>query len=449
MARHRYLTAPPATTKMPPGIPYIVGNEAAERFSYYGMMSILVLYMTKQLATASGELDVMSEAEATAKFHLFVAAVYFFPVLGALLSDSILGKYRTILSLSLVYCLGHLALAVDQTRLGLFIGLGLIAIGSGGIKPCVAAHVGDQFGVTNAHLLERVFGWFYMAINVAALIASLLIPKLLKWYGPHVAFGVPGLLMMLATLIFWLGRNKFVHIPPGGSSFARDLVSWQTWRLLGKIVLVYVFVAVFWSLYGQTHSVWTLQAEKMDLHLFGFEIDPGQVQSVNALLILIFVPLFSYVVYPAINKVFPLSRVRKITIGFFLVSLAFVVSGWIEAQLQGGVKLHVAWQLPAYVLLTAAEIMVSVTSLEFAYTQAPKRMKSIVSAIASFSIASGNLFTSRVNAFIDANHPWWLSGANYYLFYSGLMLVTALAFIAVAMRYQEHTYVQDEGPAEG
>src|ERR1700754_771583 len=146
----RYRTSPDQNfSGMPPGIPYIVGNEAAERFSFYGMRSILIVFMTSYLMDATGKLAVMSDHEATGWFHEFVSAVYFLPILGAIISDGFLGKYRTILWLSLVYCLGHLSLALNDTRLGLALGLLLIAVGAGGIKPCVSAHVGDQFGAGN------------------------------------------------------------------------------------------------------------------------------------------------------------------------------------------------------------------------------------------------------------------------------------------------------------
>ena len=151
----RYRTAPAPIEGMPPGIPYIVGNEAAERYSYYGMRAILVIFMTKYLMNAEGELDLMTDEQAKTWFHVFVTAVYFFPIFGALISDVFLGKYRTIMALSIVYCLGHLTLALDDTQTGLALGLGLIAIGSGGIKPCVSAHVGDQFGRSNADFLPK------------------------------------------------------------------------------------------------------------------------------------------------------------------------------------------------------------------------------------------------------------------------------------------------------
>ena len=173
---------------MPSAVPFLVVNEAAERFSYYGMRAILVVFMTEYLLDGQGNLDVMVDAEARYYFHVFASAVYFFPAFGALLADVFLGKFKTIVWLSLVYCLGHVVLAFDQSRIGLTLGLTLIAIGSGGIKPCVSANVGDQFGPANSHLITKVFLWFYFAINLGAGASTLLIPWLLIHYGPHVAF---------------------------------------------------------------------------------------------------------------------------------------------------------------------------------------------------------------------------------------------------------------------
>src|SRR3954463_13220641 len=242
----KYFTAPIKTTGMPPGVPYIVGNEAAERFSYYGMRSILTVFMTQYLVTRSGALDVMKDEVARAWYHWFVSAVYFFPFFGAILADAFLGKYRTILILSIVYCFGHLTLALDSTRVGLAMGLSLIAIGSGGIKPCVSANVGDQFGATNQHLLSKVFGWFYFSINFGSFFSTLLIPKLLHDNGPHVAFAVPGVLMLIATIVFWFGRNQFVHISPQGMKFIRDVFSPLGLQIVLRLFVIYLFVAVFW-----------------------------------------------------------------------------------------------------------------------------------------------------------------------------------------------------------
>ena len=451
-----YRTAPEARTDMPPGIPYIVTNEAAERFSFYGMRGILTVFMTKHLLDHQGQEAFMSNDEAKSIFHLFVSGAYFFPILGALLADGLLGKYRTIIYLSWVYCLGHLALAMDETRLGLYLGLSLIAVGSGGIKPCVSAHVGDQFGASNQHLLEKVFGWFYFSINLGAFVSSLLTPWLLQQWGPGVAFGVPGVLMLLATLLFWMGRHKFVHIPAGGLGFVSEAFSGEGLLTTLKLCIIYAFIAVFWSLYDQTGSAWVLQAESMDrtfslawLTWLGtpseVEVLASQIQAFNPLLILLFIPLFSYVIYPAIHRIFPLTPMRKISIGLFITVLAFAVSALIEQSIISGGKPHIFWQLIDYIVITAAEVMVSITALEFSYTQAPKTMKSFIMALYLLSVSAGNLFTSGVNYFIqNADGSSKLSGASYYWFFTGLMLVASILFIIVAYFYKEKRHLQDE-----
>src|SRR4051812_39886945 len=235
MAEPKYLTAPQKISTMPPGIPYIVGNEAAERFNFYGMRAVLVVFMTKYLVDRSGTLAPMTENDANKWYHLFLSANYFFPAIGAIVSDAFWGKYNMIIRLSLVYCAGSVVLALDHTRFGLTLGLTLIAMGAGGIKPCVSSHVGDQFGSRNQHLLARAFGWFYFSVNFGSFFSLLLIPVLLDKYGPGPAFGVPAGLMLLATLIFWTGRFKYAHIPPGGKTFLRDMFNREGFATLGRI----------------------------------------------------------------------------------------------------------------------------------------------------------------------------------------------------------------------
>lgn len=450
MAQAAYLTAPLKTDKMPPGVPFIIGNEAAERFSYYGMNSILVPFMTHNLMNAGGALDVMKPEQADAWYHFFVSWLYFLPVLGAFLADAVLGKYRTVLFLSIVYCFGHLALALDHTRLGLAIGLGLIALGAGGIKPCVSANVGDQFGASNQHLLTRVFSWFYFAINFGSAFSTILIPELLDKRGPHLAFGTPGILMAVATIIFWLGRKKFVHIPPAGvRNYAREIRQRENLRALGNLLILVPFAAIFWSLWQQNFSSWVIQGEKMDRHLFGKEWLPAQIQTVNPIFILVMLPLFSYLIYPAINKVFRLTPLRKIGIGLFITAFAFLIVGLIQARIDAGQTPHILWQILAFVFLTAAEVMVSVTHLEFAYAQAPKKMKSLVMCTYLGAVALGNVFTAAVNFFIqNPDGTVKLAGASYFYFFVAVMTVTAVLFVLVAGFYRGRTYIQDEARAQ-
>lgn len=465
-----YLTAPVSTDKMPPGIPYIIGNEAAERFNFYGMRAILVVFMTQYLVTRAGAKDVMGENDANAWYHWFVASNYFFPALGAVISDAFWGKYKTIIRLSLVYCLGSVVLALDHTRLGLGVGLGLIALGAGGIKPCVSAHVGDQFGAANQPLLSRAFGWFYFSVNFGSSISILLIPVLLetptgpihwlpdfislpvfhflqRYASPRLAFGLPAVLMLIATAVFWSGRYKFAHIPPGGKTFLRDTFNREGWAAIGRLAILFAFVAVFWSLWDQSGGEWVLQAQKMNLHFLGITWLASQIQAVNAVMILAFIPLFQYGVYPAINKVFPLTPLRKIGLGLVVTGLSFLVSARIETQIAAGLTPSIGWQMPAYALLSAGEVMVSITALEFAYTQAPKPMKSIIMSLYLLSISAGNAFTALVHVFIaNPDGTVKLQGAAYYEFFAALSIGCVAVFIVVAKRYREKSYLQGDLP---
>ncbi len=445
MAKQQYFTAPIKTDRMPPGIPYIVGNEAAERFNFYGMRAVLVVFMTKYLVDRSGALAPMAENDANKWYHLFLSANYFFPTIGAIISDAFWGKYKMIIRLSLVYCLGSLALAFDHTRLGLAMGLTLIAMGSGGIKPCVSSHVGDQFGSGNQHLLARAFGWFYFSVNFGSFFSILLIPVLLDKYGAGLAFGVPAVLMLSATVIFWTGRYKYAHIPAGGKTFLKDTFNREGFATLGRIAIIFAFVAVFWSLWDQSGGEWITQATKMDLHFAGINWLPSQIGAVNAIMILAFIPLFQYFIYPAISRVFPLTPLRKIGLGLIVTGVSFLVSAWIERQIAAGLKPSIGWQLPAYALLSAGEVMVSITGLEFAYTQAPTHMKAMVQAIYLLAVSAGNLFTALVHVFIaNPDGTVKLQGSAYYNFFAALSIGCVALYVFVAKAYKEKTYLQGD-----
>src|SRR2546421_4447328 len=456
MARHKYLTSPPNLTGMPPGVPYIIGNEAAERFSYYGMKSVLTVFMAHYILNQSGVLAPMQENEAYMYTHYFVFGVYFLPILGAIIADGWIGKYWTILSLSIAYCLGNLTLACMASSWGIAIGqrtmlaagLMLICLGAGGIKPCVSANVGDQFGESNKHLISKMFGWFYFSINAGSFISTILCPWLLsaQGYGPRWAFGIPGVAMLIATIFFWAGRKKMVHVPPAGLGYLKETFSKEGLITLGRIAMVYVFILVFWALWGMSNGVeWTLQAEKMDLHWMGMNLIAAQVQTANPILILIFIPVVNYLIYPAIDKVFPLTPLRKIGIGLFITALSFVVIVWIQGQIDSGLKPSINWQLLAYVILTLGEAMVSITGLEFSYTQATNAMKSSVMALWLLTVAAGEFFVGKFNAWdLNVDGTKKVSAYQYFTFFTWLMFGAAVVFVIVASFYKGRTYLQTQ-----
>ncbi|MBA4137781.1 MAG: MFS transporter [Opitutus sp.] len=236
---------------IPKQIPYIIGNEGCERFSFYGMRNILTVFLVTSLLSYLPEEDRAGAAKDV--FHTFVIGVYFFPLLGGWIADRLWGKYNTIFWLSLVYCVGQgmLALFVDN-KVGFYAGLFLIALGSGGIKPCISSFVGDQFDQTNKHRAKVVFDAFYWIINFGSFFASLLMPLFLKQLGPAVAFGIPGILMFISTVILWAGRKKYVMVPPtppDPHSFLRVCrtavasgMAGKVFAALGVVVAVAAFV---------------------------------------------------------------------------------------------------------------------------------------------------------------------------------------------------------------
>jgi POT family proton-dependent oligopeptide transporter len=378
--------------KMPSGIPFIISNEFAERYCFYGINAILSIYLTKYLHAG--------EAVATVGHSFFKVGAYFFPLVGAVFADALWGKFRTIMTFSLVYAAGCTVLALVPGVPGLMIGLFMVAFGTGGIKPCVSTNVGDQFTAKNSHLIERAFSYFYLAINAGSSISIFIAEPLLKIGGPILAFGTPALMMFLAVLVFWLGRKRYVVVPPAGKAWFQEVFSKEGWSLIGRLCSIYVFVACFWALWDQSNGqTFTLQAESslMDKSVFGFVLDPAQVQVVNGFFILALVPIFSFGVYPLMGKFFTVTPLRKMGIGFFVTASSFLIVARIEAHIQAGETVSVWWQILAYLVLSAAEVLVSITGLEFSYKQAPLKMKSIITALFLLAVAAGNASTALVN----------------------------------------------------
>lgn len=450
------------STRFPSSIKYIIGNEAAERFSYYGLRAILPVYLATHFFNPNGiaNLQAGAEAKANEATHFFITLNYLMPVIGALVADWFFGKYGIIIWLSLVYCIGNLFTSLFTDNYEFFmLGLVLIAIGSGGIKPCVSANVGDQFDKSNEHLRSKAFSWFYLSINFGSFFSTLLIPYIFQEFGAKVAFGIPGGLMLLATFIFFMGRKQYRRVPPNGFPKQNFVsINWYVLinrskrkqhtslmdiakikyseeavdaiRSVWKVLALFSFVPVYWMLSDQSTSEWVIQATKLDLHVFGFNILAQQVQAVNPVLILVLTPLFIGWLYPLIEKSgFRFTVHRKIAVGYLLLIASFVIIWFIQLGVDAGEKPTVWWQLPAYFLQTAAEILVYLTGLEYAYSMAPKSMKSTIMSFWLLTISLGNYFVSLINHNIsDKGFLSQLEGANYYGFFIVLMAAVTVAF---------------------
>ncbi len=420
--------------RLPPQTKFIVGNEACERLSFYGVIAILTGYVTHLLGGGDS-----AGAEAKEIVHWFRSAVYFLPLLGAWVADRLWGRYRTILWISLAYCAGHAVLSLTEgSKSGLFFGLALLAIGSGGIKPCVSAFVGDQFGPERQLQLPRIYGLFYWSINFGSFFAFAFIPLVREKFGYSVAFAIPGVAMALATFIFWAGRATYVKIPPTRHSPPVDAATRAADRaVLWRIVAVFAPITVFWALFDQQNTTWVQQGEKMRSFPIGSYVVNGEtMQSVNALYVMLFIPIFTLWLYPWLTRRgIRLTALRRMGTGMVLAAVAFIVSAIVQQQIENGAQLSVAWQLVQVGIITAGEVLLSATGLEFAFAQAPPRLKSTIMSLWLMTVALGNVLTAVVTRFNA--EVLKASGAMELLFYAALMLLVSFVFAGIARRFPE------------
>uniref|UniRef100_A0A8B9R7A7 Solute carrier family 15 member 1 n=1 Tax=Astyanax mexicanus TaxID=7994 RepID=A0A8B9R7A7_ASTMX len=560
----------------PVSIFFIVVNEFCERFSYYGMRAVLVLYFRFFFR--------WDDDLATSIYHAFVALCYLTPILGAIVADSWLGKFKTIIYLSIVYAIGQIVMAVSaindltdadrdgtpdnmSVHVGLaMLGLFLIALGTGGIKPCVSAFGGDQF---DDHQL------YTMSLK------HVLIPTSGQECGIHtqqkcypLAFGVPAALMVVSLIVFIAGSGMYIKAKPKGnimmdvcncigfainnrfrhrSSKYPKREHWLDWadekydklliaqiKMVCRVLFLYIPLPMFWTLFDQKGSRWTLQATTMDGTFGSLVLQPDQMQTVNPILILTLVPIMDRVVYPLIKKCgFNFTPLKRMTVGMFLAAMAFVSAALVQIQIDvsgkyitskpeqgsnavrfvnglssevnmsyagndkqfpaleyvylpqgeriftitngiqscsfsrkfgfGGAytflipstllltenvrihcgnaivevedikpnTVHMALQIPQYFLITAGEVVFSVTGLEFSYSQAPSNMKAVLQAGWLFTVAVGNFIVLIVAELAKLPQQW----AEYVLFAS-LLVAVCIIFSIMAYFY---TYVD---PAE-
>ncbi|XP_023260256.1 solute carrier family 15 member 2-like [Seriola lalandi dorsalis] len=361
-------------TNYPTSICFIVVNEFCERFSYYGMKAVLTLYFLTYLH--------WDKDLSTAVYHAFSSLCYFTPLLGALIADSWLGKFKTIIYLSIVYVIGHVVKSVgaiptvgnNNMHIALsMVGLIFIAFGTGGIKPCVSAFGGDQFDEENVSERQKFFSIFYMSINAGSLLSTVITPILrgdVQCFGGDcyaLAFGVPAGLMVVALVVFIVGSGMYKKNPPQGNillevcncigfairnrwrraKYEPQRKHWLDWaedkyskrliqeiKMVLRVLVLYIPLPMFWALFDQQGSRWTLQATRMNM-AFGdsFNVQPDQMQMLNALLILVFVPIFDLIIYPLVALCrINITPLRKMATGMIFAALAFCAAALVEVN---------------------------------------------------------------------------------------------------------------------
>lgn len=224
-----------------------------------------------------------------------------------------------------------------------------------------------------------------------------------------------------------------------GEQLVTDIRTWM------HILVLYIPLPLFWTLYDQRGSRWALQADKMDgrIDWMNYTILPEQISLANPLFVILLIPLFEFVLNPLLAKIGLRRPLQKMVVGMSLAAISFILAALVQFKIEASPNektVHILWLLPQYLVLTTGEILFSPVGLGFSYQQAPKSMKSIVSACWALTTALGNLIT-----FILISSLTIFKYQSYeFLLFSGLLFVDMLFFIALAYNYKDRTQQQQQ-----
>eukprot|EP00742_Colponemidia_sp_Colp-10_P001189 GILJ01001282.1.p1 GENE.GILJ01001282.1~~GILJ01001282.1.p1 ORF type:complete len:535 (-),score=85.63 GILJ01001282.1:198-1802(-) len=447
-------------------VPFILGNEACERFAYYGLMAPLALYYK----------ELHGKGFAGSVVQYFQMLAYFSPLLGGYVADSYLGKYKTILSFSCIYVVGLFVFAGSCFNniegLGFF-GLALIGLGTGGIKPCVSAFGGDQFQPHEDERKEKFFQYFYFTINFGSVFSYLIIPLIRENAGYPYAFGTPAIFFAVAIIVFVIGEKTLGYnkTPAQGSVLAhvyrlsmtafknRKTVPKETSWVEGaltkytrdeveevksvyRILPVFLSLPVFWALFNNLGTYFVFQADKMDRHLGVWEITADQTGVVNPICVMLFIPIFEKFIYTRFPN---FKHTSRMVLGMFFCVLSYGVATLLEIYISNEPENSVPYplQIPQVLLITFAEILISISGLEFSYAQAPPSMKSSITALFLLTISVGSLLGGVLSQVLDPYASW-----IFYAVCTGLCVINAVAFIFVAAWFRKSDRLRNEAVAQ-
>jgi len=413
------------TKKHPPGLYLLFMTEMWERFSYYGMRAILILYLTKSLV--NGGLG-MSESSALLLYGFFTGAVYFTPLIGGYLSDRYLGQRTAVTIGGFTMALGNLVLFAHQSFTAVYIGLGLLIIGNGFFKPNISTIVGELYGPKDKRR-DAAFTIFYMGINTGAFFAPLLIGAITdKWfavqasgvieYGYKYGFLASAIGMVFGQILFNALGNRFLgdigKKPVGKPQVSNGAVEKQTLTKVEKnrttvIFILAAFVVFFWAGFEQAGGALSIYTDKfIDRTLFGWEIPTSWFQSVNPLFIILLAPLVS-ILWTKLSNTNrgDLAVPTKMGIGMIMLGLGFIVL--LFAIMQTGsdennitVKANIMFIIFTYFLHTIGELFLSPVGLSFVSKYAPVKFASLLMAVWMASSFVANILAGQLGAFTES-----------------------------------------------
>jgi len=447
----------------PPSVKYIIVNEACERYSFYALRSILLLYLTDEL----GFSDDMGMTVVSA----MIMTAYFSPLLGGFIADNYWGKFRTIVVFSIFYIISAACLAASAINFTWWMALlGLFGIGmaTGGIKPCISSFGADQFHVQDTESVATFFSVFYMSINIASFCSTIVTPIIRSEVSYFIAFALPVIFLTLSIFIFLCGKNMYKRVAPAGSILSRiwPAIYYVFWtarsvpnrldvagtmfgddvadmvKSLTVVIPVLSFFPIFWTVYDIQPSAWVLQAK--DMKRYGLQ--PEQMGALNTVLILIFVPFLDRVIYPMCRRMnINMDHMRRLTIGLIFTIISSLFTAGVQYLVDNNDEetVPIFYQIPQYVFVSIGEAFVSVTLLEFSYLSASEQLKGIVSSLNLLTTALGNLLSVLVFSICGY---FDVSIFTQLLIFAGLITLNTLIFWCTLVRRRKHYSFDDDPP---
>ena len=404
----------------PAGLTFLFGTEMWERFSYYGMRALLVLYLVKYLllpghaehviglATLKAAMESVfgpleTQPFASQIYGTYGALVYLTPIFGGILADKVLGQRRTVIIGAVLMAAGHFMMAFEPL---LLFALFALILGNGAFKPNISTQVGGLYAPGDPRR-DRAYSIFYVGINVGAFLSPLICGTLGEEAGWHYGFAAAGVGMVLGLLIYLRGLR---HLPPdeleraSADRAGRKPLTSTEWRSIGALLALFLPATLFWATYeqqGNTIALWADQYtdRTIDLGVWAGEIPVTWFQSFNPFMIFAFTPLIVALWARQARAGSEPSTIMKMAIGCFGVALANLVMFAAASYHGGDVKVSWLWLFLYFAVLTIGELYLSPTSLSLVSKIAPVQVLSLMMGVWLATSFIGNFLSGWLGSF--------------------------------------------------
>jgi POT family proton-dependent oligopeptide transporter len=405
--------------KHPAGLSVLFFTEMWERFSYYGMRSLLVFYMIKHLQ--------FTQVRSSEIYGLYTGFVYFTPLFGGLLADRVLGQRRTVVLGGVLMALGHFLMAVESL---FFPALLFLILGNGAFKPNISTQVGSLYPPGDRRR-DRAFSLFYMGINLGAFFSPLVCGTLGEKIGFHWGFGAAGVGMVIGLVVYLRGQKllapDLIMQARAGEGRRSEPMTSADWLKIAAIFAMMALSIVFWSVYEQQGNTMALWADaNTDRMIFGWEMPASWFQSFNPLMIFLLVPAVNLLWSWQARTSREPSSVAKMGIGCLLLASAFLILIPPARELSSSPRASLWWLVACTFVLTMGEIYLSPVGLSLVTKVAPARIVSLMMGVWFLSSFFGNYLSGYLGTFWEK-----MPKERFFLLMFGLSFGAGLAFFAL------------------